>query len=236
MVYAVHQPDFLPWFGFFNKIKQSDVFVILDDAQFQKTGGSYMNRVQFLINGEPKHFTVPIVRNYHGTRLVNEAEYRGEDWKERWLKTFQTNYARCMHFPEAMDLVRSICAVQRDGLCDFNMAAVELICEGLGLGTDRFVRSSSLGVGATRAQRIVDIGLAVGCCTYLSGTGARAYNDEDLFRAAGIRLTYQQFEHPRYRQPGVEEFCPGLSILDVIANCGLSETARLLVQAAEATH
>lgn len=236
MIYAVHQPDFLPWFGFFNKISQSTVFVVLDDVQYSKE--SYMNRVKLLMGGEPRYFTAPVVKQRGGEsyrlKLVHESIFAEEMWKEKLLKTFQTHYARCDHFTEAMDLVKQICAIPGDNLCAFNMAAVKLICSALRLRTDHFVFSSSLGVSSARAQRIVDIGLAVGCDTYLSGTGAKAYNDATLFDAAGIRLTYQQVNHPQYRQPGTSNFHPGLSMLDIIANCGFLGAQRLLAQAAAA--
>ncbi len=236
MIYAVHQPDFLPWFGFFNKIKQSNVFVVLDDVQYSKE--SYMNRVKLLMGGEPRYFTAPVVKQRCGKsfrlKLVHESIFADEIWKSKLLKTFQTHYARCSYFTEAMDLMRQICAIPGDNLCTFNTEAVKLICATLHLGTDHFVFSSSLGVSSTRAQRIVDIGRAVGCDTYLSGTGAKTYNDATLFDAAGIRLTYQQVNHPQYRQPGTSDFHPGLSMLDVIANCGFLGARRLLAQASVA--
>ena len=45
MLVACHQPNFLPWLGFFAKLARSDRFVLLDDVQFPRTSrGTYTNR------------------------------------------------------------------------------------------------------------------------------------------------------------------------------------------------
>ena len=71
-VVAIHQPNFFPWLGYFDKIRRSDIFILLDDVQFSKTGGVWSNRVKVLINGEGRWLTAPVERNFHGTRNVNQ--------------------------------------------------------------------------------------------------------------------------------------------------------------------
>ena len=70
-VVAIHQPNFLPWLGFFAKLARADVFVLLDDAQFQKKRGTGSNRVKLLVAGRAAWVTVPIV-GYHGVRAIPE--------------------------------------------------------------------------------------------------------------------------------------------------------------------
>jgi len=65
-VVAIHQPNFLPWLGYFDKLARADTFVLLDSVQFPKRNGTWMNRVKLLVGGEPGWITVPIVRAYHG--------------------------------------------------------------------------------------------------------------------------------------------------------------------------
>ena len=71
---AIHQPNFLPWLGYFDKLARADVFVLLDDAQFPKKGGTWVNRARLLVSGRPDWVTVPVDRSYHGTRTIIEMQ------------------------------------------------------------------------------------------------------------------------------------------------------------------
>ena len=71
----------------------------------------------------------------------------------------------------------------------------------------------------SKAELIEAICCSVGADTYLSGTGARDYNDEDSFAARGVEIAYTEFQHPVYPQVA-EPFVAGLSILDLLFNCG----------------
>ena len=48
-IVAIHQPNFFPWLGYFDKINKSDIFIFLDDVQFPKKGGNWTNRVQLMV-------------------------------------------------------------------------------------------------------------------------------------------------------------------------------------------
>ena len=43
---SIHQPVYLPWLGFFGKIISSDIFVILDDVQYEKMVGKIGIRLE----------------------------------------------------------------------------------------------------------------------------------------------------------------------------------------------
>ena len=73
-VVAIHQPNFFPWLGFFNKVACSDVFILMDNVQFPKKGGSWSNRVQLAINGQAAWVTMPVVRSFHGTRIIKDMQ------------------------------------------------------------------------------------------------------------------------------------------------------------------
>ncbi len=92
---AIHQPNFFPWLGFIDKIKNSDKFVLLDDVQIQKTGGSYTNRVSLNISGASRIITAPIIKN---SLKINEVEFVKNNWREKFVKTLQANYAKSKNF------------------------------------------------------------------------------------------------------------------------------------------
>src|SRR5690349_22313551 len=95
---AIHQPNFFPWLGYFNKIARADIFIVLDNVQFSKTGGTWSNRVRFLLQGQPTWATVPVERSFHGVRLVCEMRVANGPWWARLLRAFRGAYRRAPYF------------------------------------------------------------------------------------------------------------------------------------------
>src|SRR5256885_16256985 len=88
---AIHQPNFFPWLAYFDKIARADIFVFLDDVQYEKTGGTWSNRVRLLISGQAAWATMPIRRDYHGVRAANDmAIHNPQAWRGQQLMTPQT--------------------------------------------------------------------------------------------------------------------------------------------------
>src|SRR4030042_1735816 len=70
MIVAIHQPNYLPWIGYFYKMMIADCFVLFDNAQFSK--GSVINRNKIKGPAGAQYITVP-VRTYQGhLRKINE--------------------------------------------------------------------------------------------------------------------------------------------------------------------
>src|SRR5262249_17725400 len=100
-VVAIHQPTFFPWLGYFNKIARADIFVVLDNVQFPKTGGTWLNRVRLLIDGRARWVTMPVVRRYRGVRLIREMLISDEPaWRRRLEQTLRSSYGRAACFDE----------------------------------------------------------------------------------------------------------------------------------------
>ncbi len=228
-IVAIHQPNFLPWLGYFNKIAMSDVFILLDDVQFQKTGGCWSNRVKLFIGGAPNWVTVPVVRSYHGTRLITEIEINNTTaWRIKMLRAIQHSYSRAFHFVDVFPVIESLISVNAPNLAEFNCHVITQIVQRLGLAADKIIRSSSIPVAGTATDRLIALTRAVGGTAYMCGGGATGYQEDQKFAEAGIGLVYQNFLHPVYPQKGISEFIPGLSIVDGLMNCGWDETGRLI--------
>lgn len=220
-IVAIHQPNFFPWLGYFEKIARSDVFIVLDHVQFQKTGGTWSNRVKLLINGEARWVTAPIVRNYHGVRAINEMEFQpGDPWRDKLLKTISANYTRAPFFRETMELIEPLILNPENNLAQYNGISVIAIAKHLGLPTEKFRWSSEIGVDKQASEMLISLTRAVGGNVYMCGGGAVGYQEDDAFVAADVGLIYQNFQHPVYLQNGTQEFVPGLSIIDVFMHCG----------------
>ena len=228
-VVAIHQPNFLPWLGWFDKLARADVFVLLDSTQFPRTSrGTWSNRVQLLVNREPRWVTVPVVRAGRGTQALRDVRVDDEQpWRDKLLRTIQLSYARAPHFDEHFPLVREILKQPTDTLVELNEHGVRVLAETLELDTTRLVRASDLDADAGSTELLVQLTRAAGGSAYLSGDGAGGYQEDELFARAGLELLYQQFEQHPYPQLG-DGFTPGLSIVDALFSVGAERTRALL--------
>jgi hypothetical protein len=228
-IVAIHQPNFFPWLGYFDKMARADVFVWLDDAQFAKSGaGTWSNRVRLMVGGSPHWVTMPVRRDYHGTRLTNEMQIdERQPWRQKLLTTIRLHYAKARHFDDVFPTVARLVEHRTDRLADYNRTAIEAIAQHVRIDTGKCVAASSLAIEARATDRLVAIVQRVGGTAYLSGGGADGYQVDATFGAAGIELLFQRFEHPVYPQ-GATEFCSGLSIVDALMHCGFDGTAALL--------
>lgn len=228
VVVAIHQPNFFPWLGFFDKLAKSDVFVFLDSVQAPKTGGSWLNRVKLAMNGEARWVTAPIDRAFHGVKRVDEIEFGSTDWREQVLKTLASAYGKAAHYRQTMALIEPLVLNPEQNLASFNRFAVTTLARALKLESRTFVLSSSLQLETTGTDLLVDITRAVGGQTYLCGGGASEYFNERRFAEAGLGVRYQDFVHPQYPQTPIQQMIPGLSVVDALMNCGTDAVTGLL--------
>lgn len=221
------QPTYLPWAGYLNLIAQSDVFVFLDDVQFEKQ--SWQNRNRVLVNGAVHWLTVPVLRQHLSDRIHMIAVDDAQPWRRKQVELLRTNYARHPFCTEMLALASGILDPGTTRLCELNIAMIRAIASALGLER-RFVRSSALGIEGQRSQRLVEICRHFECDQYLSPNGARDYLAQDgAFESSAVQLTFQRFDATHYQQKGVAEFVSHLSILDVIANLGLQGARRYVL-------
>lgn len=226
---AIHQPNFFPWLGYFDKIRRADVFIFLDDAQYQKTGGIWSNRVKILINGEGRWLTAPVERSFQGTRNVNEMVFASkEDWRGRMLKSLVSTYKRAPHFIEAYTVIEALIKNSENNVAEYNIHAIKALASKLGYSTNSMVRSSELSTESSATERLIKLTERSGGKSYLCGGGAGDYQEDDAFHKAGIALVYQNFFHPTYPQFGNKGFVAGLSIVDALMNLGLEGSRELL--------
>ncbi|MEO8542836.1 MAG: WbqC family protein [Burkholderiaceae bacterium] len=226
-VAAIHQPNFFPWLGFFEKISRADVFVVLDNAQHTKTGSNWSNRTRLLIAGQARWVTAPVERPRHGVCNVNEVRWGQTPWRDKMIKTLATNYHRAPFYAETLELVQPLIENPEPTMARYNLRAIGALSQAMGLQTS-LVLASDLMVETTSTTRLIDLTKAVNCNCYLAGGGALGYQDDGLFSQAGMRLEFQRFSHPVYPQVGRLEFTPGLSIIDALMNCGIAQTRQIL--------
>ena len=229
VIVAIHQPNFFPWLGYFNKIASADLFLVMDNVQVPKKGGTWLNRVRLLVNGRGSWITMPVVRNYHGLRSVGEMQIdNGAPWRAKVLRTIQSNYARAPFFEEAFQLVTGLVNNPTDRLADYNLSAIKALASALRLDTNKLLPGSSLNAQGSSTELLISMVKGAGGTAYLCGGGAAGYQEDEKFAREGVELVYQNFAHPTYPQINTEEFVPGLSIIDALMNCGFEGTRGLI--------
>lgn len=216
MICAIHQPNFFPWLGYFDKIRRADVFVFLDEVAYGKSGsgmGSWINRVQIDMQGQARWFGCP-VRRRPGTQSIRDVEIdERQPWRRKLLRGLETNYRRAPGYSRTMRLLLPLIEYPAKALAEFNEHAICSIAAALRLQC-HFIRQSQLAVSGKGTRLLIEITKAVNADAYLCGGGAAGYQDDALFAPSGIELIYQNFIPYPYREP--EGFLPGLSIIDYL--------------------
>jgi len=214
---AIHQIQFMPGLRFFSKMRAADVFVLLDDVQYEKR--EFQNRNRIKTASGPQYLTLPVVTKGRFEQKISEVMVDNElKWRESQLKTIKLNYARAPHFKEYIGELEEIYSGEYERLSGIALKTVDFFVKHLGIKTARLF-SSELKVGTHSTQRLVDICLAVKADSYLSGAGAKSYLDEGLFEKNGLKIEWQEFKVKEYPQL-YGAFAENLSALDLLLNCG----------------
>lgn len=226
---AIHQPNFLPWLGFFRKWAISDTFVLLDDVQIARTGGSWTNRTAISLLGHRKWLTLPVQRSGLGPQNISTVQIDDRTpWKRKVINTFHHAYSACPFYDEAREILNRVLEPQSVSLREINIRGVKILGDELGLNGDKLRQSSTFASTSSSTQRLVDLVREAGGDIYLSGDGADGYQIEALFSENNIELEYLSFVHPVYNQVGASTFTAGLSTLDAISNVGIKRVRELI--------
>lgn len=215
---AIMQPTYLPWPGYFNLISLVDIFIFLDDVQYEKS--SWQNRNRILINHQPHFLTVPVLHKSLNQR-INEVEIDDKkNWRKKHCASIQNSYAKCRYTEQLSPIMDIICDRKITKLCQLNTKIIIYISESLKL-SPHFLLSSQLGIEGKRSEKILKLCQCLKCNEYISPIGAKQYIAEDgLFNNSTIKLTFQEFIPKFYPQKGNENFVSHLSIIDLVANIG----------------
>jgi len=224
---AVHQPNYLPWLGYFHKIHKANIFVFLDTVQFARRG--YSHRVHVMGPGRNSLWlTQHIQRQPREEQIISQVRFSDRQWINKHLKTLEASYRKSPHFPEVFSILENILQNDSMHLSLFNGYLTRQLCQSLGNKT-RILYASELTNRAfsSPSERIAWLTAHVGGTRYLSGAGAKAYNDPEVFAHYGIELAYNEFCHRPYPQQ-TQTFLSGLSIVDALFNIGFSGVSDFL--------
>ncbi|MBN8557599.1 MAG: WbqC family protein [Burkholderiales bacterium] len=224
---VIHQPDFRPYVGFFDRSLQTDIYLILDHVQFVNgTSKAWTHRDRIKTPKGGQWLALSVKKSPRDTP-INEVELSSEvDWRSANLRLIDANYSRAPFYREVMPYIEQLYATPAILLADFNIKSIALMMELLDV-VRPMVRSSELAPVGSSNELLIDLLRKLGASHYLSGVGARAYMNEQMFLDNGIQVVWQQFNHPVYPQQ-FGEFEPYLSAIDMLLNCGIEQSRRLL--------
>jgi len=224
MKITIHQANYFPYPGFFQKVSLSDVYVVLDKAQFQF---DLTNRNKIIApDGSWARISVPIKKGQkffenRNVEINNDLPWAKENWN-----LIQKSYNESPFFYLYKDFLDSIYKKRWNHIFDLNLQILKKIFDWLDIKTE-IILESELNVTGTSSKKLLNICKKLGADTYISGIGGKRYLDEKLFEKNKIILKYQNYNPIKYTQHMSKSFIPNLSIIDLLANAG-SESGKLL--------
>ncbi len=225
MILAAHQPQYLPWLGYFDKMDQADLFVILDDIQFKKN--EWQNRNRIPSNGEWRYLTVPVRHKFPQT--IQEVVIADQKWQMNHQRTFEQTYSKCDGLQAESPLLEVLYTRTWKQLSKLNTCCIELIGNRFRIDTPIIFSSDYPDLPDHPDLRLIELCRRHDADRYLAGSGGREYMNLQLWEQAGIQVTFQNFQHPVYTQ-GKGAFIPGMCALDLLLRHGPGSFAQIREQ------
>lgn len=212
---TIHQPNFLPWPGFFHKWMLADAMVLLDTVQFEKNEWQNRNRIKTAAGA--LWLTAPV--HYRFPQTIREVTLAGGPWRRKLCATIEQAYGKAPHFRRYWPELREALSAPRESLVELNVALIRLMGGWLGCRAPLML-ASYLGVDASDpTDRLIALVRRAGGDAYLSGREGRNYLRCEAFAGAGMGLYFQRVEAPVYPQLH-GDFISHLSALDLLFNTG----------------
>jgi len=212
MIVTIHQPDFLPWLGFFDRLQKCDLFIVLDDVQFLRRGWHHRDKIK-TPNGI-KWLTVPVLKKGKYKQNINEVLIDNSvNWRKKFLGLISNAYIKAPNFLFIYHSIEKIIAKNHHKMIDLNIDFLQFCTDILDI-KKKIIFSSSLKSNLKASEKIVYILKEVGGKYYLTGSGASNYLDENLFKRENIEVLWHQYNYHYYPQLHGNKFIEKLSIID----------------------
>lgn len=216
MIMSAHQPAYLPWLGYFDKIKRSDVFVFLDTVQYEKN--SFTNRNKIKTANGPVWLSIPVIKKNHFEKKMNEIVIDSNyNWQKKHLNAIKLAYSRAKNFNVLFPKLEKLYEKKRETLVETTLEHLEFWLDVLEIDT-KIVLSSELGVNSKKSDLVLDLCKSVGADYYISGPMGKDYLELDKFDECKINVEIQDYTHPVYKQL-YGDFIPNMGIIDFVMNC-----------------
>ena len=225
MIVSIHQPQYMPWLPYLDKVDTSDYFVYLDNVQYQKNGVQNRNKIKTAQG--PQWLTVPVSRSGLDTK-INNVEINGDSYKRNHIKSIKQNYACAPFYSSYIEEIEKIILQNHVTLADLNIALSEWLFEQFQISTTR-LKASELDINGSKGDLVLNICEKLNASVYISGQGAKDYQNEQNFIEKNISIKYQKYNSPFYKQCWEKQgFIKDLSSIDLLFNEG-SKNSRVIM-------
>jgi hypothetical protein len=211
------QPSYIPWKGYFHQIQKSDIFVFLDDVQYDKH--SWRNRNKIKTSNGLIWLTVPVLTKKRFGQSIMEVQINNRNnWRKKHLKAIHMNYIKAPFFNKHKEFLASVYEREWKLLVDLDIYLTVEISKLLGIKTN-FIRASEMQLKQDKIHRLIDLCKILNIDTYLTGPLARNYLTAEMFEKEGLKLEFQEYYYNEYPQL-YGDFVHNVSIIDTLFNCG----------------
>jgi hypothetical protein len=220
---VIHQPDFIPYLGFFHRLLHADLYIVLDDVQFLRRGWHHRDKIK-TPQGD-KWFTLGLQKSPQDEK-INNILLNHENWKQEHLNLLIQNYKKAPYYNQIFPYIELLYSNKFDKMIDFNMLSITMLMKLFNISIE-MEYSSKYNLQTKSNELLADLLKKVKATNYLSGIGAKDYFDSKPFDNANIEVIWQDFKHPVYPQLH-GEFIPYLSSIDLLFNCGIDKSREIL--------
>ena len=219
MIVSIHQPNYIPWGGYFYKLIKSDYFIFLDDAQFSKN--SFINRTKVSYKNQYSWLSVPV--NFSFGENINQVKLAQADWQFRHLSKIKNIYSETPYFQENWkDCEKLFESLTHINFHEANKKIILTIAKWLDISVAYKDASSFENKKDLKAEaRLIDIIKQCGGTKYLSGIGAKKYQNENEFKLEKIKVIYSEYLNIEKKiLENYKNIQAGTSVLDLIFHLG----------------
>ena len=214
MIISAHQPAYNPWLGFIHKILISDVFVVMDDVQFEKN--SFINRNKILQNNNEVMLTIPVKTKEYKTKTLKEMKTLDNRWQIKHKKSIEQTYKKSEHYNEVMDGLDKIYECKSNFLIDYTNLFLEFIVDYLEINT-QIVFASDLNIESKKLDYVCELTNKLHGDVFVFGALGKNYADVPYLKERNIQPYFQDYNHPVYKQ-SAKEFHKYMGIVDLLFN------------------
>lgn len=229
MIVSAHQPHYMPWTGYINRLMLSDIFVIMDNMEF--TNNNYIHRNRIIQTNKPLLLTLPIKnkKKLHQPIKDIELDYsHGFRGTKKHLKSIEYNYKNGKGFQEFFPLIQPLLIKKHKWLIDIDVELLHLIKNYLNIDS-QIILASEKNIGGQKEDALfISLLEKTNGNQLLLGMGASTkYINNEAIENSGKEIFYQKFDHPIYTQLS-NHFIKGVSVIDLLLNVKRSEAIELI--------